>query len=113
MAGRPYGWLAGCGEALATELSRSLGRRVAPDQILIDAPPVHREVEFHVDVHFPKEGVYRPLGEVSPVVKTLATQQFDDYVKRVRIFAHPDLAAELRSHEDLPKLLRNAIEQMD
>jgi hypothetical protein len=62
-----------------------------------------------VDIHFPKENCYRPLGEVSPVIRTLATEQFDDYVKRVRIFAHPRVAADLRALSNLPELLDRAI----
>ena len=33
--------------------------------------------------------------EVSPVVHTLATKQFDDYVKRVRIFTRAESAGDL------------------
>ena len=72
-----------------------------------------REVQFDVEIHFPKENCYRPLGEVSPVIRALATEQFDDYVKRVRVFAHPRLAAELRQLHDLPELLGRAIEQTE
>jgi hypothetical protein len=43
------------------------------------------------------------------VIRTLATEQFDDYVKRVRIFAHPRIAAELRALANLPELLDQAI----
>ena len=31
-------------------------------RLLFDAPPVTREVQFDVDIHFPKENRYRPLG---------------------------------------------------
>ena len=96
LARRPYPWLAACAERFAAVVSTALGRVVAPHEILFDAPPVAREVQFDVEIHFPKENRYRPLGEVSPVIRTLATEQFDDYVKRVRIFAHPRLVAELR-----------------
>jgi hypothetical protein len=68
------------------------------------------EVEFNIEVHFPKEGAYRQLGDVSPVVKTLARQQFDDYVKRVRLFAHPRVAADLRAVPSLTELLAEAID---
>ena len=44
----------------------------------------------------PKSGHYRTLGEVSPVIRALAREQFDDYVKRVRIFAHARVAEQLR-----------------
>jgi HD superfamily phosphohydrolase len=110
LARRPYPWLVRCAEQFAATASPVLGRVVAPHEILFDAPPVRLEVEFNVDVHFPKEAVYRPLGDVSPVVKTLARQQFDDYVKRVRVFAHPRIAADLRELEQLPELLAESID---
>ena len=113
LARRPYPWLAACAERFAASVSTSLGRIVAPHEILFDAPPVAREVQFDVEIHFPKESCYRPLGEVSPVIRALATEQFDDYVKRVRVFAHPRLVAELRQLHDLPELLGRAIEETE
>jgi HD superfamily phosphohydrolase len=109
MARRPYPWLAACAEQFAAGASTALGRVVAPHEILFDAPPVGREVEFNVEIFFAKEGVYRALGEVSPVVHTLATQQFDDYVKRVRIFAHPRVINDLRRIAAIGELLDRAI----
>jgi HD superfamily phosphohydrolase len=111
LARRPYTWLAQAGDVLAAVASTHLGRRIAPHEILIDAPPVRREVEFHVEVYFPKESVYRPLAEVSPAVVALATRQFDDYVKRVRVFAHPRLAADLRALP-LDRLLGETLRQI-
>jgi hypothetical protein len=98
-----------CSEALATRLSRRIARRVAPHEVLFDAPPMQREVEFNVDIYFPKEQCYRKLGDVSPVVKTLAQRQFDDYVKRVRIFIHPRLLEDV-SGTDWLELLVEAID---
>ena len=108
---RPYPWLVACGDALADELSKRLSRRIAPYQILIDAPPVKREIEFQVEVYFPKEDRYRNLGEISPVVQTLARKQFDDYVKRVRILAHPEVAEICRSLKELDRILTTAVER--
>jgi HD superfamily phosphohydrolase len=110
LARRPYDWLVHCAERFAAVASSTLGRVVAPHEILFDAPPVKLEVDFQIDVHFPKERLYRPLGDVSPVVKTLAKQQFDDYVKRVRVFAHPRVAAELRALGNLSELIGAAID---
>ena len=93
--------------------STALGRIVAPHEILFDAPPVQREVEFKVDIYYPKQHRYRPLGEVSPVVRTLALEQFDDYVKQVRIFAHPRVADDLRALEHLSDLVDQAIERTE
>lgn len=109
MARKPYPWLVRCSESFATVVSTALSRVVAPHEVLFDAPPVELEVEFEMDVHFPKEKCYRPLGTISPVVKTLAREQFDDYVKRVRIFAHPRVAEDLRSLVQLPDLLAEAV----
>jgi len=109
LARRPYPWLVSCAEHFTNLLSRELGRRVAPHEILFDAPPIKLEVEFDIEVHYSKEGCYRQLGDVSPVVRTLARQQFDDFVKRVRLFAHPDLAADINATHDINGLLREAI----
>ena len=111
LARKPYTWLAACSENFAELASRRLGTRIAPHEVLFDAPPVQREVQFHVDVHFPKENCYRPLADISPVVRTLARDQFDDLVKRVRIFAHPRLADTWRGRDDLPPLIAEAIER--
>lgn len=113
LARRPYPWLAACAEQFAAQASTALGRVVAPHEILFDAPPAKREVEFNVDVYFIKERRYRSLGDVSPVVRTLAKEQFDDYVKRVRIFAHPRVAADLRALPKLTQLLATAIDRTD
>ena len=113
LARRPYPWLAACSEQLAAVASTALSRVIAPHEILFDAPPVEREVQFDIQIHFPKEDCYRALGDVSPVVRTLAREQFDDYVKRVRIFVHPSIAGDMRSLGDLPVLLHEAIVRME
>jgi uncharacterized protein len=112
-ARRPYAWLAACSDALADELSQQISRRIAPHEILFDAPPLKREVEFSVDIHFAKEQTYRALGDVSPVVKTLAQSQFDDYVKRVRLFVHPRLADDLKGHPGLDAAFDQTLRRMD
>src|SRR5262245_30787658 len=105
IARRPYGWLAACSEELANALSRQLGRRIAPHEVLFDAPPMKREIEFEIEVCFSKEGVYRDFADVSPVVETLARRQFDDYVKRTRVFVHGRIAAEVRQLPSLEELI--------
>jgi HD superfamily phosphohydrolase len=113
LARRPYPWLTACAQQFAQEASTALGRIVAPHEVLFDAPPVEREVEFTIDVYSPKEDRYRSLVEVSPVVHTLARTQFDDYVKRVRIFAHPRVVDDLRRLKNLPDVLSAAMAKMD
>jgi HD superfamily phosphohydrolase len=101
MARRPYAELVKFSEQLAAGLSSALGEKVAPHEVLVDAPPAELEVDFDIEVYFAKQKVYRRLGDISPVVRTLAKEQFDDYVKRVRIFIHPRIAAGARN---LPNL---------
>ncbi|HEX5106700.1 MAG TPA: HD domain-containing protein [Pirellulaceae bacterium] len=112
IARQPYPWLVQCSEAFAAAASKALGRRIAPHEVLFDAPPRRREVEFDVEVHFPKENCYRRLAEVSPAIHTLATRQFDDYVKRARIFVHRRLASDLARLGPLDPLLSETLRQM-
>ncbi len=109
LARRPYPWLVACAEELAHIASKRLRRRIAPHQILIDAPPVALEVEFDVDVYYSKEDCYRRLGDVSPVVQTLAHEQFDHFVKTVRVFADEAIVGELRECGDWRELITQAI----
>ncbi|MEM8865060.1 MAG: HD domain-containing protein [Planctomycetota bacterium] len=117
LARQPYAWLTQCSEQFAAVASTALSRVVAPHEVLFDAPPIGLEVEFNVQVYFPKAatasgaGAYRPLGDVSPVVRTLAREQFDDYVKRVRIFVHPRLRDDMQSIRSLPDLVSEAIDR--
>lgn len=89
LAARPYPWLVCCSEAFARLASAETGRRIGPTEVLIDAPPQKLEVDINVDV-VDGNGVVRTLGDVSPVAAALARQQFDNYVKRARIFISPD-----------------------
>ncbi len=109
-ARRSYDFLVRCSEVLAELFSSDLGKQVRPVDVLIDAPPPHREVEFRVDVYYPKEACFRPLQEVSPVVDALARVQFDDHVKRVRVFAAPEWAHRLAR---LPKLNERLVEAVE
>ena len=106
MARQPYATLVAWSEELARRLSHHLCRRVAPHEILLDAPPMQLEVQFQVEVFFAREGCYRQLKDVSPVVETLAQQQFDDYVKRVRVFAHPTIAKEIDAKGNFNEILQ-------
>jgi len=112
LAGQPFEFLVRCSRNLTEELNRRgiVNRNLSPVDILIDAPPPHREVEFKVPVYFPKEGIYRLLSDVSPVIESLAKKQFDDYVKRVRIFASPDIRHQIMESPDFESALRAAIE---
>lgn len=109
LARKPYDWLVGCSVRLAELLSSAIGSPVDPHEVLLDAPPVKLEVQFNVDVHSPKQQTYRPLGDVSPVVRTLAREQFDNHVKRVRLFVSPRIAA-AATNLDADELVARAAE---
>jgi HD superfamily phosphohydrolase len=110
LAGRPYDWLLAVGDQLTERVSRKLGISVENAQVLIDAPPSSREVEFNLDVYFAKQEQYQNLGFVSPVVRALAQEQFDDYVKRVRFFVDPNLIDAMRQFDDLSNLIEESLE---
>ena len=106
LAGRPYFELREISERFATALG-------VPGRLLVDAPPVDKEVEFKIDVFYPEENVYRPLATVSPVVRALAQEQFDDYVKRVRVFAAPEVASTLRLLPDFNARFARAVDEFE
>jgi len=108
LARRPYTDLLDISRRLIEITSQKLGVTCGPTDLLIDAPPVHKEVEFKVSIFHSKENCYRPLSQVSPVVAALAKTQFDDYVKRVRIFAEPELAQAINRHTEFSKWLEQA-----
>jgi HD superfamily phosphohydrolase len=110
LAHRSYPDLVACGNRLGDLLGAKLNETITPGQILIDAPPVGLEVQFDIEVYYEATEQYRPLGEVSPLVNTLAKRQFDDHVKQVRVFAEPSLARRLRaeSHGEIDQLLAEA-----
>ncbi|MHB9077086.1 MAG: HD domain-containing protein [Pirellulaceae bacterium] len=113
LARRPYTWLVDCAEHLAVLLQRELGMEVRAHEVLFDSPPLKLEVQFNVEIHFPKEHCFRSLGDVSPVVRTLAREQFDDYVKRVRVFLHPRLLPAADQLSDRDALVREAVDMSD
>ncbi len=98
LAQRPYSQLVRCAEILSQRLGRNLRTPLEPTDVLIDAPPVKREVQFNLSVRTKAQHRFVPLADISPVVRSLATDQFDNYVKRVRVFVAPSRLHEL----DLP-----------
>jgi uncharacterized protein len=109
LARRPYQELVSVSAQIAAGLTKALSAEVALDDVLVDAPPAKLEVDFDIDVYFGKQNTYRRLGDISPVVRTLAKEQFDDYVKRVRIFIHPRIAGDARKLSNLGQILADAI----
>jgi HD superfamily phosphohydrolase len=111
-AQRPYSFLVDTARRFAEKLSRRVGRSIPAVAVLIDAPPADLEIQFELDVRCAEEGGYRQLAELSPVVHALATTQFDDFVKKVRLFVAPDCRAALQPDEAI-ELLMSAADAAD
>lgn len=105
LAGRCYVDLVEIMRHVTEQLAKETGQALRPTDVLIDAPPVHREVEFRIDIYHRKENTYRPLEAVSPVVAALARTQFDETVKKVRVFAASEIAPRLDPQRVLQLLL--------
>ncbi|MEI6241096.1 MAG: HD domain-containing protein [Planctomycetia bacterium] len=118
LAGRPYATTVEIAARLAEMLSSRTGIHVDQHTLLIDAPPAEREVEFRLEVRErPAAGqskpAWRPLADLSPVVRSLAHEQFDHLVKQARIFAPADVAARLTALPDLDRLVLDACQGVD
>ena len=83
-------------EKLAERVAKLTGIAIHAADLLIDAPPAKLEVDINLDVVH-RDGQVRSLREVSPVAAALADNQFDNYVKRVRLFVRPDLLTEINT----------------
>ena len=108
LARKSYDFMIRCSGFLAEQFTLKTGCNVEPWQVIIDAPPPRREVEFKVPIYFAKEDRFRPLTEVSPVVESMAQTQFDDSVKRVRVFVHPEIRRFIDEKVNISKCLESA-----
>lgn len=110
LAHKGFQFLHQCSEWMATELSRKLGFRIAPSQIIIDAPPQSHETEFLVEIVSAPSAPSYWLHEVSPVVQSLAGGKFEWQVKRVRIFVAPEVHARIPVGLDMRAILAETID---
>ena len=113
LARRPYWWLVACAERLAASLSAQTGCSVHAVDVLMDAPPTKLEVDINIDV-VARDGAVHTLGDVSPLASALAHRQFDNHVKRVRVFLRPEVRETLRARSiDWPEQVIASIEALD
>lgn len=101
-----YPELVACSNRLVVALQNEGVTGLTPVDVLIDAPPVHREVEFKVDIFYSDDQEFRPLRDVSPIVASMSNTAFDDCVKRVRIC----ISERLLPHAPDPKRLDEIVE---
>jgi len=97
IARRPYSDLQDLASRLSTKIAQETSVEIEPYDVIIDAPPPKLEVQFQIEVR-KASGDFIQLGDLSPVIQTLTTQQFDNLVKRVRIFVKPELRSQLASY---------------
>lgn len=109
LAHQDYSLLVSCADRLSGAISRAVGFRVAPYQVIVDAPPKSHESQFEVDVFSAASNKSRPLELVSPIVKAMNSQRFDSLVKRIRVFLHPDISKRLPGQIDKAALLRSCL----
>lgn len=92
-----YPDLVQCSNRLAAQFRSRFGWELTDSEVLIDAPPLHREVEFKVDIYDPAIQSYSPLNQISPIVASMSKTGFDDCVKRVRVCVSKNLKANFDS----------------
>jgi HD superfamily phosphohydrolase len=105
LAKRPYEEIVAIARELSREIQPSVDLPIRENDLLIDTPPKALEVQFDLQVRL-RDGSFRPLSELSPVVQSLATRQFDELVKRVRVFVAPHLREAFRKVDVRPILAR-------
>jgi hypothetical protein len=106
LAGRRYEEMVAVSERLAASLGRALEIDLPPTAILVDAPPAEREVAFNLEVR--DRDQWHRLDDLSPVTRSLARDQFDNLVKKVRVFAGPEVVGKIAAYPGLEELLLEA-----
>lgn len=95
---------------LNARLSSAIGKPIHPASLIIDIPPRDKDELETIDVVY--RGVsgqnYYPLHELSRIIAGIQ-DDFIEVVKKIRIFAHPDVAAELRGVDGLESMLLSEI----
>ena len=113
LAGLPYKQLVQVSDCFAIRLAKRTGCDIQQNEILIDAPPKQREIEFRLQVRCRDQfgrgkHRWRSLAEISPVTESLAHLQFDYLVKQVRIFGSHNAFGAVRNTTGLEDILLEA-----
>ncbi len=97
-------------DRLRARLSTLVGRPLHPADIIIDTPPRDKDKLETIDVVYnqPTGDNFYKLHELSRVVAGIQ-DDFMMVVKKIRIFAEPKLAAELKTHGDLSDIIIDEI----
>ena len=113
LAGLSYKTLVHISNIFVQHLAKKTGTIINPNDILIDAPPREREIEFNLQVCCrgqlnERELHWRSLVEMSPVTQSLAQLQFDHLVKQVRIFGSDEALTAIQQATGLEDILLEA-----
>ena len=113
LAGLSYKNLVHVSNGFVQRLAKKTGTIIKPNDILIDAPPREREIEFNLQVCCrgqlnERKLHWRSLVEMSPVTQSLAQLQFDHLVKQVRIFGSDEAVSAIRHATGLEDILLEA-----
>ncbi len=97
-------------DRIRVRLSSLVGRSLHPADIIIDTPPRDKDKLETIDVVYPNATGRKayPLHELSRIVAGIQ-DDFMMVVKKIRIFAHPQLAAEIREIPELESILLTEI----
>ena len=113
LAGLHYKNLVHLSNCFVKRLVEKTGNTINQNEILIDAPPKEREIEFSLQVRCKNqlnesECRWRSLAEMSPVTQSLAQLQFDHLVKQVRIFGSEEATFAIQNTTGLEDVLLEA-----
>ncbi len=113
LAGLSYKDLVRVSDSFVKRLAKKTGNSIKQNEILIDAPPKEREIEFDLQICCrgqlnESECRWRSLEEMSPVTQSLAQLQFDHLVKQVRIFGSDDAVSAIQHTTGLEDILLEA-----
>jgi hypothetical protein len=113
LAGLSYKNLVHVSNCFVKLLAKKTGNTIKQNEILIDAPPKEREIEFDLQICCrgqlnESECRWRSLVEMSPVTQSLAQLQFDHLVKQVRIFGSGDAVSAIQHTTGLEDILLEA-----
>ena len=113
LAGLSYKNLVHVSNGFVQRLAKKTGAIIKPNDILIDAPPREREIEFNLQVccrgQLNEHKLHwRSLVEMSPVTQSLAQLQFDHLVKQVRIFGSDEAVSAIQHSTGLEDILLEA-----
>ncbi len=95
---------------LTARLGSAIGQSLHPASLIIDIPPRDKDVPETIELVYPRVSGqrYYPLHELSRVVAGIH-DDFISVVKKIRIFARPDVAAHLRTLDELEDILLGEI----